>query len=92
MSAPTGPDGTETVNINLRSPQTLLDRIDDEWQGSGVNSWSEYIRYVLHDAVEHPTFDRDELLAIALGKRDIRMGETYAREDIVKAFDLGDRD
>lgn len=83
-------DGTETVKINLRLTERLLERIDDEWKGRGFNSRSEYIRYVLHDAAEHPTFDRDELLALALGERDVREGRTYSREEVLEEFDLGE--
>lgn len=43
---------------------------------------------MLHDAIEYPTFDRDELLAIALGERDVREGRIHDREEILHAFDL----
>ncbi len=89
-NATTESNGPETVKINLRLTQTLLDRVDNEWQGRGFNSRSEYIRYVLQDAVEHSTFDRDELLAIALGERDIQTGETHSREEILAEFGLDD--
>lgn len=80
--------GDELVQVNVRVTRTFLDEIDDEWQGRGFNSRSEYIRYVLHDAIDHPTFDRDELLALARGERAIRAGETISREEIVAEFDL----
>ncbi|MFB6284615.1 MAG: CopG family transcriptional regulator, partial [Halobacteria archaeon] len=38
----------------------------------GYNSRSEYIRHVLHDAVENPTFDRDELAALAQTENKLR--------------------
>jgi metal-responsive CopG/Arc/MetJ family transcriptional regulator len=60
--------------INIRVTETFLERIDETWQGRGYNSRSEYIRHVLHDAVENPTFDRDELLALAETEREIREG------------------
>lgn len=56
--------------------------------GRGFNSRSEYLRYIIHDAVEHPTFDRDELLALALGEQDIREGRTYSRDEILEVFDI----
>lgn len=74
--------------INVKVTPAFLEQIDDTWQGRGYNSRSEFIRHVLHDAVENPTFDRDELLAIALGERDIRKGQTHSREDILEAFDV----
>lgn len=75
------------VQINVRVTQQFLDRIDDTWQGRGFNSRSEFIRHVLHDATEYPTFDRDELLALALGERAYRKGETISREDALKHFE-----
>ena len=63
-------EGTEQINI--RVTESFLEKIDETWQGRGYNSRSEYIRHVLHDAVENPTFDRDELLALALTERELR--------------------
>lgn len=74
--------------INVKVTPTFLEQIDDTWQGRGYNSRSEFIRHVLHDAMENPTFDRDELLAIALGERDIRKGHTHSREEVLDAFDI----
>ncbi|MFB6283336.1 MAG: ribbon-helix-helix domain-containing protein [Halobacteria archaeon] len=62
----------DTEQINIRVTETFLEKIDETWQGRGPNSRSEYIRHVLHDAVENPTFDRDELAALALTEREIR--------------------
>lgn len=76
------------VQINVRVTQQFLDQIDDAWQGRGFNSRSEFIRYVLHDATEHPTFDRDELLALALAEREMQEGDTISRDDIIDQFDL----
>lgn len=64
-----------TKQINIRVTETFLERIDEAWQVRGYNSRSEYIRHVLHDAVENPTFDRDELLALAETEREIREEE-----------------
>jgi len=61
-----------TKQINIRVTETFLERIDETWQGRGYNSRSEYIRHVLHDAVENPTFDRDELAALAQTERELR--------------------
>jgi len=61
-----------TEQINIRVTESFLEKIDETWQGRGYNSRSEYIRHVLHDAVENPTFDRDELLALALTEREVR--------------------
>lgn len=71
------------VQLNVRVTQQFLDQIDETWQGRGFNSRSEYIRYVLHDAAENPTFDRDELLALALAERQLREGTTHSFEDVM---------
>ena len=65
-----------TEQINIRVTESFLEKIDETWQGRGYNSRSEYNRHVLHDAVENPTFDRDELLALALTERELREGES----------------
>jgi Arc/MetJ-type ribon-helix-helix transcriptional regulator len=88
-ASPTRPsDGDERPQINVRVTPTFLEQIDDVWQGRGFNSRSEYIRHVLRDSVENPTFDRDELSALARAEREIRDGETYSREEIIDEFDL----
>ena len=62
----------ETKQINIRVTERFLEKIDDTWQGRGYNSRSEYIRHVLHDSVENPTFDRDELVALARTEHELR--------------------
>jgi Arc/MetJ-type ribon-helix-helix transcriptional regulator len=61
-----------TKQVNIRVTETFLERIDETWQGHGYNSRSEYIRHALHDSVENPTFDRDELAALAQTERELR--------------------
>lgn len=88
MSDASTTDGNDAlVQINVRVTRQFLDQIDDTWQGRGFNSRSEYIRHVLHDASEYPTFDRDELLALALGERAYRKGETISREEALEHFE-----
>lgn len=77
-------DGTEQITLRLR--EEFLEQIDEEWQRRGFNSRSEYIRYVLRDALEVSTFDRDELLALALGERELREGETMSAEEARERF------
>jgi Arc/MetJ-type ribon-helix-helix transcriptional regulator len=81
-------DGDERPQINVRVTPAFLEQIDDVWQGRGFNSRSEYIRHVLRDSVENPTFDRDELSALARAEREIRDGKTHSREEIIDEFDL----
>lgn len=81
--------GEELEQINVKVTQSFLEAIDDTWQGRGFNSRSEFIRHVLHDAVELPTFDRDELLALALGERALREGgPAMSREEVLEKFDI----
>lgn len=90
-SSSTDPSDTR-VQLNVRVTQQFLDRIDEIWQGRGFNSRSEYIRYVLHDAADHQTFDRDELLALARAERQIREDTTHSFEDVLAQSDLDGED
>ncbi|WP_330633768.1 ribbon-helix-helix domain-containing protein [Halocatena halophila] len=83
-SSPGGDPSDTRVQLNVRVTQRFLDRIDEIWQGRGFNSRSEYIRYVLHDAADHQTFDRDELLALAQAERQLREGTTHSFEDVLE--------
>lgn len=88
-----GPDSSDTrVQLNVRVTQQFLDQIDEIWQGRGFNSRSEYIRYVLHDAAENQTFDRDELLALAQAERQLREGTTHSFEDVLAQSALTEDD
>lgn len=81
--------GEELEQINVKVTESFLEEIDDTWQGRGFNSRSEFIRHVLHDAVELPTFDRDELLALALGERSLREGgPSKSREEVLEEYDI----
>jgi Arc/MetJ-type ribon-helix-helix transcriptional regulator len=79
-----GEDDITTVNFKLT--ESFLERIDDTWQGRGFNSRSEFIRYTLRDAVEFPTFDRDELVALLEAEEDIREGRTTSAEEARERF------
>lgn len=70
-TSPNGED-PEVEQITLKLTRTLLEQVDDRWREEGFPNRSEYIRHVLHDAVTTPALDRDELLAIALGERELR--------------------
>nr|WP_240792411.1 ribbon-helix-helix domain-containing protein [Salarchaeum sp. JOR-1] len=69
-AATNGDEDTDIVTVNFKTTQTFLDEIDETWQGRGFNSRSEFIRYTLRDAVEFPTFDRDELDALSPAEPD----------------------
>lgn len=71
-SASPDEEGPEVEQITLKITRTLLESVDEQWREQGFPNRSEYIRHVLHDAVTTPALDRDELLAIALGERELR--------------------
>lgn len=47
-------DDPEIDRINLRISRPFLEVIDEVWRERGFNSRSEFIRYALRDAVNHP--------------------------------------
>ena len=85
-----GDDGDEITAVNFKVTQSFLDDIDDVWQGRGFNSRSEFIRYTLRDAVEFPTFDRDELVALLQAEDDDRRGRTIPSDEARDRFGTGD--
>ena len=88
--ATTESDGEDDiVTVNFKLTESFLEEIDDTWQGRGFNSRSEFIRYTLRDAVEFPTFDRDELVALLEGEADIREGRTMSAEEARERFGTG---
>ncbi len=89
--ATTGRDGDDDiVTVNFKVTESFLDEIDDTWQGRGFNSRSEFIRYALRDAVEFPTFDRDELVALLQAEADVRAGRTVSAEEARERFGTDD--
>lgn len=81
---------SEIVTVNFKLTESFLEKIDDTWQGRGFNSRSEFIRYTLRDAVEFPTFDRDELVALFAAEADVREGTTLSRAEAREAFGTDD--
>ena len=85
-----GEDEDEIVTVNFKATESFLDSIDEAWQGRGFNSRSEFIRYTLRDAVEFPTFDRDELIALLAAEEEHRAGETMSAEAAREKFGTSD--
>jgi len=85
-----GDDEDEIVTVNFKATESFLDDIDDTWQGRGFNSRSEFIRYTLRDAIEFPTFDRDELIALLKAEEDIRDGQTMSADEAREQFGTND--
>ena len=80
----------EIVTVNFKVTQSFLDEIDGTWQGRGFNSRSEFIRYTLRDAIEFPTFDRDELVALLEAEEDVRDGTTMSAGEARERFGTSD--
>jgi len=80
----------EIVTVNFKVTESFLDEIDETWQGRGFNSRSEFIRYTLRDAVEFPTFDRDELVALLEAESDVREGKTIGADEARERFGTSD--
>lgn len=83
-------DENEIVTVNFKVTGSFLDEIDDTWQGRGFNSRSEFIRYTLRDAIEFPTFDRDELVRLLEAEEDIREGKTMSADEARERFGTSD--
>ena len=86
----TGDGNDEIVTVNFKLTESFLSEIDDTWQGRGFNSRSEFIRYTLRDAVEFPTFDRDELVALLEAEEDVRDGTTMSAGEARERFGTSD--
>ncbi len=86
----TSEDGDDIVTVNFKTTESFLEEIDDTWQGRGFNSRSEFIRYTLRDAVEFPTFDRDELIALLRAEGDAREGKTMSADEVREQFGTSD--
>ncbi len=85
-----GDGDDEILTVNFKVTESFLEEIDDTWQGRGFNSRSEFIRYTLRDAVEFPTFDRDELVALLTAEEDIREGRTLTADEARERFGTDD--
>lgn len=55
MSETEANDGDPEIDrINLRISRSFLDVVDEAWRERGFNSRSEFIRYAMREAVNHP--------------------------------------
>lgn len=89
-AATNGNEDDEIVTVNFKATESFLSRIDDTWQGRGFNSRSEFIRYTLRDAVEFPTFDRDELIALLEAEEERQSGATMSADEARERFGTSD--
>ena len=92
-STDTGGNGEpEKTNINVRITEGFLEDVDATWKAEEFNSRSEFIRFVLRDAVKHPSFTRETWKEIAAEEHRERMGEaeTYSSEEIKALVEDGE--
>ena len=78
----------EIDRINLRISRSFLDVVDEAWRERGFNSRSEFIRYALRDAVNHPEgagLWRD----LAISEAQFHEGEGISSEDVKAKHGLG---
>lgn len=77
----------EIVRINLRISRSFLDVADETWRERGFNSRSEFIRYAMRDAVNHPEgagFWKD----LAISEAQFDDGEGVPSEDVKAKYGL----
>jgi len=87
--ANTGDDRMEKINV--RVPESLLQRIDDEWERRGYSSKSEAIRDALRDWVTPPaTLSEETLDALEVSREQAERGETVSADEARERLDLHD--
>jgi Arc/MetJ-type ribon-helix-helix transcriptional regulator len=71
----------EIERINLRISRPFLEIVDETWRERGFNSRSEFIRYAMRDAVNHPEgagFWKD----LAISEAQFNDGEGLSSETV----------
>ena len=78
----------DKTTVNIRMTETFLEDIDGTWKEEGFNSRSEFIRFVLRDALKHPEFNRADLKAMLTSEAEIREGRTHSSDEVKAAYGL----
>jgi Arc/MetJ-type ribon-helix-helix transcriptional regulator len=77
--------------INVRVPESLLARIDQEWERRGYSSKSEAIRDALRDWVNPPApLSEDTLDDLEKSREQAGNGETVTAEEARERLGLDD--
>lgn len=80
-------DGTSMTKLDVRVPQDLVERIDDEFERRGYTSRSEAIRDALRAWIDPPVRLSDEMLeALATSRRQVERGETTPLDEIADKY------
>ncbi|AGB14731.1 putative transcriptional regulator with CopG/Arc/MetJ DNA-binding domain and metal-binding domain [Halovivax ruber XH-70] len=91
MSTDTNAGDGRMEKINVRVPESLSARIDEEWERRGYTSKSEAIRDALRDWVTPPQELSDETLdALSDSRREDRQGETVSVDEARERLGLDD--
>lgn len=91
MSTDTDAGDDRMKKINVRVPESLLARIDEEWERRGYASKSEAIRDALRDWVNPPVELSEETLAdLEESREQAERGETVSAEEARERLGLND--
>jgi Arc/MetJ-type ribon-helix-helix transcriptional regulator len=91
MSTDTDHGDDRMEKINVRVPEALLNRIDEEWERRGYSSKSEAIRDALRDWVNPPATLSEEILADLKESREQgERGETVSAAEARERLGLDD--
>lgn len=91
MSTDTGPGDDRMEKINVRVPESLLARIDEEWERRGYSSKSEAIRDALRDWVNPPaTLSEDTLEDLEESREQTAKRQTVTAEEARERLGLDD--
>ena len=78
-------DGDRMEKINVRVPESLLQRIDEEWERRGYSSKSEAIRDALRDWVNPPvTLSAETLDDMEESRKQRERGDTYSLDEVAE--------
>ena len=91
MSTDTDTGDDRMEKINVRVPESLLQRIDEEWERRGYSSKSEAIRDALRDWVDPPVTLSEETLAdLEKSREQADRDETVSAEEARERLGLDD--
>jgi Arc/MetJ-type ribon-helix-helix transcriptional regulator len=91
MSTDTDHGDDRMEKINVRVPEALLNRIDEEWERRGYSSKSEAIRDALRDWVNPPATLSEEMLAdLEESREQAEKGETVSVAEARERLGLDD--
>ena len=89
MSTDTDAGDDRMEKINVRVPEALLKRLDEEWERRGYSSKSEAIRDALRDWVNPPvTLSEETVDALEESRQQRERGETRSLDEVAEKYDV----